>query len=120
MTVYVDLLFMLNALINYLLLRGSAVIGGAPIRPFRHILGATLGGIYAVAVVVFPLLQKPLFQLLCAAGMLIVTFGWKRNTLKLGLFFFALSFDRLFHSVSVTPVLSYTSRALTTRFTFSG
>jgi len=92
MTVYVDLLFMLNALINFLLLRGSAVIGGSSMRPVRHILGAVLGGMYAIAVVVFPTLQKPVYQLLCAAGMVVTAFGWKRTTVKLGLFFFALSF----------------------------
>ena len=92
MTVYVDLLFMLNGLINYLLLRGSAVIGGMSARAARYVLGAVLGGAYAVAVVVFPGLQAPAYQFLCAAGMLVTTFGWKRNTVKLGLFFFALSF----------------------------
>ena len=32
MTVYVDLLFGLNTAINYLLLRGAAIVGGAPGR----------------------------------------------------------------------------------------
>lgn len=94
MTVYVDLLFGLNAVINYLLLRGSAVVGGCPVRSGRLLLGAVLGGVYAVVVVLPGLewLQRPLFQLLCAAGMLLTAFGWKRNTVKQGLFFLALSF----------------------------
>ncbi len=93
-TVYVDLLFGVNTLINYLLLRGSAAMGGCP-AGFRRLVGAAcLGGLYAVATVLpgLELLQGMVFQLVCAAGMILLAFGWKRNALKQGLFFFALSF----------------------------
>ena len=50
MTVYVDLLFGLNTLINYLLLRGSAAMGGCPVRLWRLLTAAVMGGMYAVAV----------------------------------------------------------------------
>ncbi len=94
MTVYVDLLFGLNAMINYLLLRGSAAMGGYPVRYLRLIGGAVIGGLYAVAAVVPGLegLQSGLFQAVSAALMLLAAFGWKRSTVKQGLFFFALSF----------------------------
>lgn len=94
MTVYVDLLFGVNALINYLLLRGSAAMGGCPTRFWRLLGAAGLGGLYAVAVVMPGLerLQGTAYQLICAAGMILLAFGWKRNALKQGLFFFALSF----------------------------
>ncbi len=93
-TVYVDLLFGLNTMINYLLLRGSAAIGGCRSRFWRMLGAAGLGGLYAVAVVLpgLELLQGTVFQMVCAAGMVLLAFGWKRNTLKQGLFFFALSF----------------------------
>lgn len=94
MTVYVDLLFGLNTVINYLLLRGSAAIGGCPVRLGRLAAAAGIGGLYAVAVVLPGLdrLQGLAFQALCAGLMLVTAFGWKRNTVKQGLFFFALSF----------------------------
>ena len=94
MTVYVDLLFGVNALINYLLLQGSAMLGGCPVRLWRLLSAAALGGGYAVAAFLPGLawLQGPVFQLLFAGLMLLTAFGWKRNTVKQGLFFFALSF----------------------------
>ena len=93
-TVYVDLLFAINTVINYLLLRGSAAIGGCPARFRRLLAAAAIGGVYAVAAVLPGLtcLQRPVFQLVSGMGMLAAAFGWKRNTVKLALFFFALSF----------------------------
>lgn len=94
MTVYADVLFGLNTLINYLLLRGSAAMGGCPVKLWRLLGAAALGGLYAVVVVLPGCegLQGQVFQLLCAALMVLTAFGWKRNTLKQGLFFFGLSF----------------------------
>ncbi len=94
MTVYVDVLFGLNSAINYLLLRGSAAMGGHPVRYGRLLAAACLGGLYAVGVVLpgFAWLQGLPIQVICAGLMLVVAFGWKRNTVKQGLFFFGLSF----------------------------
>ena len=94
MTVYVDLLFGLNTALNYLFLRGSAAMGGCPAKFWRLMGAAVLGGLYAVAAVLPGLqpLQGLFFQILSAGGMLIAAFGWKRSTVKQGLFFFALSF----------------------------
>ena len=94
MTVYVDLLFGLNAVINYLLLRGSAALGGCPVKLGRLLAAAVLGGLYAVATVLPGLerLQALGFQAACAGIMLVTAFGWKKNTVKQGLFFFGLSF----------------------------
>lgn len=94
MTVYVDLLFGLNTVINYLLLRGSAAIGGCPARFWRLAAAAAFGGCYAVAVVLpgLELLQRTAFQLLSAVAMILLAFGWKRSAIKQGLFFLALSF----------------------------
>ncbi len=94
MTVYVDLLFAVNAVINYLLLRGSAAMGGFPARRRRLWLAAAVGGLYAVAAVLpeWGGLAAMPGQALCAALMLLLAFGWKRATVKQGLFFLALSF----------------------------
>lgn len=94
MTVYVDLLFAVNTIINYLLLRGSASIGGCPGPPWRLLAAGCLGGIYAVASVLPGLwwLTKLPFQGICAGLMLLAAFGWKKTTVRQGLYFFALSF----------------------------
>ncbi len=94
MTVYVDLLFAINAAINYLLLRGSAAIGGVPANRLRLLAAALFGGLYAVITVLpgMETLSGFVCQSLCAALMLLAAFGWKRTTVRQGLFFFALSF----------------------------
>lgn len=94
MTVYVDLLFALNTAINYLLLRGSGALGGCGAAAWRLWAAAAAGGVYAIASVAPGLawLQGWLCQLFCAAAMLLIAFGVKKNTVKQGLFFFALSF----------------------------
>ena len=94
MTVYADVLFAINAAINYLLLRGSAAIGGIPFQRFRLLAAASLGGLYAVAAILPGMEYASGFfcQSLCAALMLLAAFGWKRSTVRQGLFFFALSF----------------------------
>lgn len=94
MTVYVDLLFGLNMTLNYLLLRGSAAMGGGRTKLWRLLGAAALGGLYAVAVVLPGLepLQGLFFQFLSAVGMVLFAFGWKKSTVKQGIFFLALSF----------------------------
>lgn len=94
MTVYVDLLFGLNAVINYLLLRGSAAIGGCSAPWGRLLAAAALGGLYAAASVLPGLetLQSLVCQGLCAGLMLVTAFGWKRSTVRQGVYFLALSF----------------------------
>ncbi len=94
MTVYVDLLFGLNTVINFLLLRGSAAIGGCPAGFFRLLGAAAFGGLYAVASVLpgFAFLQMGIYPWLIGGVMLILAFGFRRSTVKQGLFFFALSF----------------------------
>ena len=49
MTVYVDAVFGLNGLLNYLMLLSSARLAGAPFRHRRLWLAAALGGLYAAA-----------------------------------------------------------------------
>ena len=94
MTVYVDLLFALNTIINYLLLRGSAALGGCRMDWWRLAAAAVLGGGYAVAAVIpgWQFLQHWTAQILFAALMLLTAFGLRRHTVKQALFFFSLSF----------------------------
>ena len=48
--IYIDSVFSLNAVMDYLLLLGTARLAGITLRRWRYLLGALLGGVYAVAV----------------------------------------------------------------------
>ncbi len=93
MTVYVDSLFVLNALINLILLLGSARMGGAPVCRGRIAAAAAFGGLYAVGCVAPGLewLRGTAARLAVMAGMLLIAFGWRRGTVKLGALFLGLS-----------------------------
>lgn len=93
MTVWAERVFFLNALLNFLLLLGSARLAGAP-APLRRLLpAASLGGVYAVLALVPALgfLQTAGMKLVAAAVMLLLAFGAERRTLRLGLIFWALA-----------------------------
>ena len=47
--VYVDSVFVLNALMDYLLVLCAARLAGIPLRRRRYLLAGLLGGAYAVA-----------------------------------------------------------------------
>ena len=48
--IYIDLLFLLNFVANYLLLLGSGRMAGAVLYRLRNAVGAALGAVYAAAV----------------------------------------------------------------------
>lgn len=89
LTVYADAVFVLNFAVNYLLLRASARLGGAAMRNRRLLCGALLGAAYAVAVYLPGLRWLSFFpvKLLCAAGMIVLSFGWRRNAARLAAVF---------------------------------
>lgn len=91
--VYVDLVFLLNFLVNYLLLRTTAKLGGSSTRKRRLALAAGIGAIYAVAVYLpgFLFFQTVPMKLVFAVLMLLCAFGCKRQTLRLGAVFAGVS-----------------------------
>lgn len=91
--IYVDTLFLLNALVDYLLLLASARLAGEPLRRVRFALGAALGGLYAVAIFLPGLgfLAHPLCRLVSAALMLLVSYGGSQRLLRQGVLFVALT-----------------------------
>ena len=93
MVIYGDMVFLLNLLVNYTLLGGTARLGGAAPRQIRLWLGATIGALYSVTVFLPGLycLNMICFKILTAACMLLATFGWKRSTLRMGALFAVLS-----------------------------
>lgn len=91
--VYIDSLFLLNLVVNYLLLLAAARLAGEVIRRLRLGLGAALGAFYAAAVF-FPgmgFLVHPLCKLGAAVLMLLCAFGGSRHLLRMTLVFFGVS-----------------------------
>ena len=91
--IYVDTLFLLNALVDYLLLLAAARLAGEPLRRWRFALGAALGGVYAVAIFLpgLAFLAHPLCRLASAALMLLIAYGGSRRLLRQGVLFLALT-----------------------------
>lgn len=91
--VYVDTLFLLNALVDYLLLLAAARLAGEPLRRQRFALGAVLGGLYAVALFLPGLgfLAHPLCRAAAALLIMVVSYGGSRRLLRQGMLFVALT-----------------------------
>lgn len=91
--IYVDTLFLLNAMVDYLLLLASARLAGEPLARLRFLLGAVLGGLYAVAIFLpgLSFLARPLCRLAAAVLMVLAAFWKSRRLLRQVVIFFALS-----------------------------
>ena len=91
--IYVDTLFLLNAVIDYLLLLAAARLAGEPLRRWRFALGAALGGFYAVAIFLpgFQFLSALPWRLASAGLMMLVSYGGSGRLLRQGLLFVALT-----------------------------
>lgn len=92
-TVYVDSVFVLNALMDYLLLLCTGRLAGVPLRRRRYALAATLGGAYAVAVFLPGCGFLGLLPVKIAAGVVlsVIAFGGEERLLRLTLLLFAVS-----------------------------
>lgn len=93
MTVYIDEVFLLNTLVDYLLLLCAARLAGEPLRRGRMVLAAVLGGVYA-ALVFLPgwgFLARPLCKLAAPVGMTLTAFGSSRRLLRVSLIFLGVS-----------------------------
>ena len=93
MVIYGDVLFLLNAVIDYLLLLVSARAAGTPLCRRRFALGAALGGIYAVAIFLpgFSFLSAVFYRVLFGVLMLLVAYGASRALPRQGAVFLAVS-----------------------------
>lgn len=91
--VYIDEVFLLNALVDYLLLLSAARLTGETLARGRMALAALLGGLYA-ALGYLPgwgFLSSPLCELASAVGMTLLAFGGSRRLLRVSLVFFGVS-----------------------------
>jgi len=92
-TVYVDRVFALNFLADYLLLLTTAKVAGTPFRRWRLAVSAFCGGGYAVAVFLpgCAFLSGPVCKLLAGCGIAAFAFWPQRRRLRLTVLFFLLS-----------------------------
>ena len=91
--IYVDTLFLLNAAVDYLLLLASARLAGEPLARLRFLLGAALGGLYAVAIFLpgLSFLARPPCRLAAAVLMVLAAFWKSQRLLRQVVIFLALS-----------------------------
>ena len=92
-TIYVDSLFALNLIADYLLLIVSARAASAVIRRWRCVLAAVLGAAYAVASVVpeWGILTSPIPKIALGVGMCLIAYGRERRFWRCCGIFFAVS-----------------------------
>ncbi len=94
-TIYVDVLFLINFIINYLILFSASHIGSARKRRFYIMLGALIGAFYGVAVFFKELsfLTSFIFKAGVATLMTGVSFGFRdaKKLLRMTLIFFLIS-----------------------------
>lgn len=93
MTVYIDSLFLLDFVVDYLLLLLTGKVTGSPLRRWRLVLAAGLGGCYCVLCVIarLPVLSHPVFKLAVAVLLVLLAYGHCRGLLRCILIFLALS-----------------------------
>lgn len=91
--VYLDSVFVLNALMDYLLLLSAARLAGLPLRRRRYILAALAGGAYAAAVFLPGCGFLAEMPVKLAAGVLLglIAYGGEERLLRLLLLFFSVS-----------------------------
>jgi len=87
MTVYADVVFAVNTVVNYLLLLLGARLTGFPARPLRSLLAAAVGGGYAVCVLLPALAfmgtwwgKTACFVLMCMSA-----YGFRRKAFRTGI-----------------------------------
>ena len=92
-TIYIDILVCLNVIVNYFLLLASGKFLSRPYKRWRILLGAFLGGLYSLYILLPQLAQwfTILVELAMAATITLTAFG-RKGILKTCSCFFAMSF----------------------------
>ncbi len=91
-TIYVDVLFLINFIINYLILFASAKVGAERIRRLRLLSGALIGAVYGVLVFFphIPFVTSFISKIAVSVLMVICSFGIA-NLIRMTLLFLAVS-----------------------------
>jgi len=92
-TIYLDRLFILNLIIDYLLLLGSARVCGVKLRRRRYFFSALTGAVYAVCSVLphLDFLRTAFFKLCTGLLMALIAFGKEEKLLRCILIFLSVS-----------------------------
>lgn len=91
--IYIDSLFLLNTVVNYLLLLSAGRLTGEILCRWRIALGAAVGGVYAAAIF-FPntaFLLHPLVKIAMGVLMMLVAYGGSGRLLRVSLVFFGVA-----------------------------
>lgn len=93
MTVYGDLVILLNFLVDFLLLLGTNRLSGHPPGVKRAALASALGSVYAMACLLpgFRFLGNVLWRAVSLGGMGVITFGFQPSALRRSVLFLLLS-----------------------------
>lgn len=93
MTVYLDLVVILNFLVDFLLLLGTNRLSGFPPSVRRCALASALGGLYSGACLMtgFRFLSNSLWRVVFLCLMAVIAFGCDRSAVKRGSVFVLLS-----------------------------
>ena len=93
LTVYLDLVMLLNFLVDFLLLMGTNRLSGFPAAPGRCALAAVFGSVYAACCLLpgFRFLGNLLWRCVSLCLMAAVAFGFRRDAVKRGGVFLLLS-----------------------------
>ena len=91
--IYLDSLFLLNLVIDYLLLSCSAIVCGLSVKRLRYLAGALIGAGYAVAAVLpgCGFLSSPWMKLASALLMALAAYGCEKSLLRCALVFLSVS-----------------------------
>lgn len=85
--VYIDVIFLINLMTNYITLCSTSLITGLPLRRGRFIFSASIGGVYATLIYMFNVLGFVWAKLLVGFLMVLIAFGYKRPIYKFLSFF---------------------------------
>ena len=90
---YIDELFALNFIVDYLMLLSAARVCGVLLRRWRYALGALFGAAYAVGAVLpgWGALSAPGLKIGCGCAMALIAFAGEEALLKCALVFFTVS-----------------------------
>ena len=93
LTVYIDAVFVLNVLVDFLLLMAAARLCGYPVRIRRVLLSAVLGGVYAACCLLpgFLFMGNILWRIVSLGCMAVIAYGISLSALRRGLVFAFLS-----------------------------
>lgn len=92
-TIYIDRLFVLNLIIDYFILLGSAKVCGVKLRRWRYGIGALLGALFAACSILpnWEFLSLAPIKLIFGILMALIAFGKEEKLLRCTVVFFAVS-----------------------------